>query len=191
MVQIAFLSGFDDFTYAQQAIQYNIVSYMLKPISAKEIEAELIKIKKAMDQRVEEFTKERKEKLDIRKTQFLIPLLLDSFQNERVSEEALLERAEECELIRNPKPDNMQYVVLVTGIRDANGKDQQTQHTNSGGSGCGCAAITLAAYIMPQLISGEWKRILFVPTGALMSTVSFNEGESVPGIAHGIVLEHC
>lgn len=36
MVQIAFLSGFDDFTYAQQAIQYNIVSYMLKPISAKE-----------------------------------------------------------------------------------------------------------------------------------------------------------
>lgn len=46
MVQIAFLSGFDDFTYAQQAIQYNIVSYMLKPISAKEIEAELIKIKK-------------------------------------------------------------------------------------------------------------------------------------------------
>ena len=69
--------------------------------------------------------------------------------------------------------------------------DQQTQHTNSGGSGCGCAAITLAAYIMPQLISGEWKRILFVPTGALMSTVSFNEGECVPGIAHGIVLEHC
>ena len=60
MVQIAFLSGFDDFTYAQQAIQYNIVSYMLKPISAKEIEAELIKIKKAMDQRVEEFTKKEK-----------------------------------------------------------------------------------------------------------------------------------
>ena len=36
----------------------------------------------------------------------------------------------------------------------------------------------------------EWKRVLFVPTGALMSTVSFNEGASVPGIAHGIVLEH-
>ena len=33
-VQIAFLSGFDDFSYAQQAIQYNIVSYMLKPISS-------------------------------------------------------------------------------------------------------------------------------------------------------------
>lgn len=69
--------------------------------------------------------------------------------------------------------------------------DQNTQHTNSGGSGCGCAAITLSAYILPKLMSGEWKRVLFVPTGALMSTVSYNEGESVPGIAHGIVLEHC
>lgn len=69
--------------------------------------------------------------------------------------------------------------------------DQQTQNTNSGGSGCGCAATTLSAFILPKIASGEWKRVLFVPTGALMSTVSFNEGQSVPGIAHGIVLEHC
>lgn len=69
--------------------------------------------------------------------------------------------------------------------------DQKTQDTHAGGSGCGCAAVTLSAYILPKIASGEWKRVLFVPTGALMSTVSFNEGESVPGIAHGIVLEHC
>lgn len=69
--------------------------------------------------------------------------------------------------------------------------DQQTQKTNAGGSGCGCAAVTLSSYVLPRIESGEWKRVLFVPTGALMSTVSFNEGESVPGIAHGIVLEHC
>lgn len=69
--------------------------------------------------------------------------------------------------------------------------DQQTQDTHAGGSGCGCAATTLAAYILPKIEKGEWKKVLFVPTGALMSTVSFNEGESVPGIAHGIVLEHC
>ena len=69
--------------------------------------------------------------------------------------------------------------------------DQASQHTNAGGSGCGCAAVTLSAHILPKLERGEWKRILFVPTGALMSTVSFNEGQSVPGIAHGIVLEHC
>ncbi len=69
--------------------------------------------------------------------------------------------------------------------------DQISQDTHAGGSGCGCAAATLSAYILPKLDRGEWKRVLFVPTGALMSTVSYNEGASVPGIAHGIVLEHC
>jgi len=68
--------------------------------------------------------------------------------------------------------------------------DQKTQDTHAGGSGCGCAASTLSAYILPKIESGEWKRVLFVPTGALMSTVSYNEGSSVPGIAHGIVIEH-
>nr|WP_296267199.1 stage V sporulation protein AD [uncultured Merdimonas sp.] len=68
--------------------------------------------------------------------------------------------------------------------------DQNLQDTHSGGSGCGCAAVTLASYILPKLETGEWKRVLFVPTGALLSTVIFNEGASVPGIAHGIVLEH-
>ena len=68
--------------------------------------------------------------------------------------------------------------------------DKQTQNTNAGGSGCGCAAVTLSSYILPKLETGEWKKVLFVPTGALMSTVSHNEGESVPGIAHGIILEH-
>lgn len=68
--------------------------------------------------------------------------------------------------------------------------DQKTQDTHAGGSGCGCAAVTLASYILPKIKKGEWKRVLFVPTGALLSTVSFNEGASIPGIAHGIVLEH-
>lgn len=69
--------------------------------------------------------------------------------------------------------------------------EQQTQDTHSGGSGCGCAATTLSAYILPKIESGEWKRVLFIPTGALMSTVSYNEGKSVPGIAHAVVMEHC
>ena len=69
--------------------------------------------------------------------------------------------------------------------------NQQLQDTHAGGSGCGCAATTLSAYILPKIEKGEWKRVLFVPTGALMSTVSYTEGASVPGIAHGIVLEHC
>lgn len=69
--------------------------------------------------------------------------------------------------------------------------DADAQDTHAGGSGCGCAAVTLAAYIYPKLSRGEWKRVLLVPTGALMSKVSFNEGQSIPGIAHGVVLEHC
>ena len=42
---------------------------------------------------------------------------------------------------------------------------------------------------MPKLESGEWKKVLFLPTGALLSKTSFNEGKSVPGIAHAVVLE--
>ena len=42
---------------------------------------------------------------------------------------------------------------------------------------------------MNKMQRKEWKRVLFVPTGALLSTVSFNEGNSVPGIAHGVMLE--
>ena len=44
-------------------------------------------------------------------------------------------------------------------------------------------------YILPKIACGDWKRVLFVPTGALMSKVSFYEGNSVPGIAQGVVLE--
>ncbi len=67
--------------------------------------------------------------------------------------------------------------------------DRETQDTHSGGSGCACAAVTLSAYILPKLRSGEWKKVLFAPTGALLSKVSFNEGQNVPGICHVITLE--
>lgn len=67
--------------------------------------------------------------------------------------------------------------------------DSDRQDTHSGGSGCGCAASVLTGYILPNIIKGKWKRILFVPTGALLSKVSFNEGDTIPGIAHGIVIE--
>lgn len=68
--------------------------------------------------------------------------------------------------------------------------DCENQGTQSGGSGCGCAAVTLSAYFLKEVERGALKRILFVPTGALLSTVSFNEGQSVPGIAHAVVIEH-
>lgn len=68
--------------------------------------------------------------------------------------------------------------------------DKEEQGTQSGGSGCGCSAVTLSAHFLPQTESGALKRILFVPTGAMLSQVSFNEGQNVPGTAHGVVIEH-
>lgn len=68
--------------------------------------------------------------------------------------------------------------------------DSKKQGTGAGGSGCGCSAVTLSSYFLKQMEAGECKRILFVPTGALLSTVSFNEGMTVPGIAHAVVLEY-
>lgn len=65
----------------------------------------------------------------------------------------------------------------------------EEQNTGAGGSGCGCSAVTLSAYFLKQIADGTLHRILFVPTGALLSTVSFNEGMSVPGIAHAVVIE--
>lgn len=67
--------------------------------------------------------------------------------------------------------------------------DPDTQNTGCGGSGCGCSAITLAGYITKEMLNGNWNRVLFVPTGALLSTVSYNEGQPIPGIAHGILFE--
>lgn len=69
--------------------------------------------------------------------------------------------------------------------------DAERQDTHNGGSGCGCAAVTLSAYIMRQLEKKAWKRVMLVPTGALLSKVSYNEGNTVPGIAQAVVLESC
>ncbi len=82
----------------------------------------------------------------------------------------------------------------ISGVHEDCGMlifDSEKQGTGSGGSGCGCAATTLSAHFLPKLAAGEMKRVLFVPTGALLSTVSFNEGETIPGIAHGVVIESC
>ncbi len=58
-----------------------------------------------------------------------------------------------------------------------------------GGSGAGCSAVVLNAYLYKKLMEGSLKRILFVATGALLSTVSSGQGESIPCIAHAVVLE--
>lgn len=68
--------------------------------------------------------------------------------------------------------------------------DKDEQDTHAGASGCGCSASVLCSYVLEQITKGAWKKVLFVPTGALFSPVSANEGNSIPGIAHAVVIEH-
>lgn len=66
--------------------------------------------------------------------------------------------------------------------------DRETQQTGAGGSGAGCAASVLAAHILPALKTGRMRRALLVCTGALMSTTTLLQGESIPAVAHLVEL---
>ena len=59
-----------------------------------------------------------------------------------------------------------------------------------GGSGAGCSAVVFNSYIMDKLKTREFRRVLFVATGALLSTVSSGQGESIPCISHAVVIEN-
>ena len=62
--------------------------------------------------------------------------------------------------------------------------DRKRQDVHAGGSGCGCSAGVLCGHLLPQMQKGNLKKILFGATGALMSTTSSQQGESIPGICH-------
>ena len=68
--------------------------------------------------------------------------------------------------------------------------DRNTQDVHSGASGCGCSASVLASYILPKVVKGEYKKILFLSTGALMSTSSVCQGDNILGVAPAIQIEH-
>jgi stage V sporulation protein AD len=61
---------------------------------------------------------------------------------------------------------------------------RKSQDVHAGGSGCGCSASVLCAKILPELKEGKLKNVLFCATGALMSTTTIFQGESIPAIAH-------
>lgn len=116
---IVILSGYDDFQYARAAIQYNIISYLLKPISADEMFSELLKIKEKMDAKIEEIrqyglrgTENIANRLKI--TEFLLPLLLGT--NESSPNDRLLNRrAAELGMIDKSKPCS--FAVAVSKYR--------------------------------------------------------------------------
>ena len=66
----------------------------------------------------------------------------------------------------------------------------EEQNVQSGGSGCGCAASVLAGHLLNGMRGGRWNRILFAATGALMSTTSSQQGESIPGICFAVSISN-
>lgn len=96
-----------------------------------------------------------------------------------VGSELLLEW---CEKLGHPMPREVMMDCGLTIYDPA-------QDSHAGGSGCGCSAVVLAAFILPKLQSGEWRRVLFMATGALLSPTTSLQGETIPGVAHAVVLE--
>lgn len=67
--------------------------------------------------------------------------------------------------------------------------DDATQDTHAGASGCGCSAVVLGGYLYKKLKQGKLNKILFVATGALLSSSSSLQGETIPSIAHAVSIE--
>jgi len=66
---------------------------------------------------------------------------------------------------------------------------EKEQDMHSGGSGCGCSACIFTSYVYKQMRAGKIKNALLISTGALLSTISPFQGESIPGIAHAVALK--
>ena len=118
-VQIMFLSGYDDFSYAQEAIQYNIISYLLKPISAEDLEKELAKVKKKLDRQFEMFSRTDRVKKEMEKSE----------EKNDDAEKELREMAVSVGLLRNAESPSLSFAVVVTRIQDADGTDRTTRAT--------------------------------------------------------------
>lgn len=127
--QIAFLSGYDDFAYAQQAIQYNIISYLLKPISMADLTEALVEIRRKLDHLFEELQTKQKEQTNLK--DFVTTLLLDHYQpgSSAEREKRLQKRAESCGLIksRENQEGRTQYVVIATILQSLDGENITTR----------------------------------------------------------------
>nr|WP_326126344.1 stage V sporulation protein AD [uncultured Oscillibacter sp.] len=66
--------------------------------------------------------------------------------------------------------------------------DRDGQDMHAGASGCGCSASVLNGYLLTEMRRGKWKKIVFAPTGALLSPTSSFQGESIPGICHAVCI---
>ena len=66
--------------------------------------------------------------------------------------------------------------------------DLRQQDVHAGGSGCGCSAAVLCGYLLKKMKTGKYRNILFCGTGALLSPVSIQQGESIPAVCHAVAI---
>jgi stage V sporulation protein AD len=114
----------------------------------------------------------------------------------------------------NKKPDDYDLIItgdlgyigrdLLLGLMDEAGYDLHknlndcglliydriAQDVHAGGSGCGCSATVFAGYLLDKLRKKELNKILFIPTGALHSVATVQQGETMPAIAHAVAVEN-
>ncbi len=62
--------------------------------------------------------------------------------------------------------------------------NREEQDMHAGASGCGCSATLMASHFLEEVKNGVLNDILFIGTGALLSSASVQQGLSIPGIAH-------
>ena len=66
--------------------------------------------------------------------------------------------------------------------------DIKEQDVHAGGSGCGCCGSVFCGHIYKELKRGNIKRMILMATGALMNPMTIFQGETIPSIAHAIVI---
>lgn len=120
---IAFLSGYDDFKYAKQAIQYNIISYMLKPLTLEGLGEELRTIRQKIDAQFAMFRQSAPgpDRQDLR-VATLMPLVLDDYA-EPEGEDQVEEYARQCGLLRD-RDDRPCYTVMVSTLLGEDGTNE-------------------------------------------------------------------
>ncbi|MBC8081070.1 MAG: stage V sporulation protein AD, partial [Gorillibacterium sp.] len=67
--------------------------------------------------------------------------------------------------------------------------DRDKQNVQAGGSGCGCCATVTYGHLLNRMAKGELQRVLVIATGALLSPITYQQGESIPCVAHAVAFE--
>ena len=182
---IAFLSGYDDFEYAKQAIQYNIISYMLKPLTMEGLGAELRTIHQKIDAQFAMFRQSelRPAGQELRAA-MVMPLVLDDYA-EPESEAQVEAYARQCGLLQdvNDKPC---YTVMVSTLLD------------DAGANC-----TGASFLAPvdRLANKYLRSVSFFASGKVISVLLGNPSDfeeylhiladEIPQMAHRVLGKRC